>query len=191
MPWSGSLASHPSALSIATCSCSHHYLFLKKENGKGRRKMWKLFAFVMEAYLRVDTQVASEWAPSDQICSRNSSESYLRLGSWLATPGYWISPGCTGSRGLGCWLLGSPGSLRQQENWESWRAGKACWASGWSTSGSHQAHSNSSWGRGHSVITEIFVTRGRTSTLLTWLGASESLLFSSTHPLPFTFHCQR
>ena len=77
-------------------------------------------------------------------------EPYPWLRSWLATPGYWISPGCTGSRGLGCWLLAedglsdSPGTARWQCASEGWGEAKAWWASGWSTAASDLAHSDSS-----------------------------------------------
>lgn len=76
-------------------------------------------------------------------------EPYPWLRSWLATPGYWISPGCTGSQDPGCWLLahkrphGSVGTARSSES-EDWGEVKAWWASGWSTSEFDLAHSDSS-----------------------------------------------
>lgn len=82
---------------------------------------------------------------------RPYSHPYPWSRSWLVTPGYWISPGGTCSRDLGCQLLaqscpgGSPGLPGWWQESEDWGVGMACWASGWNTAGSDLVHSDSSY----------------------------------------------
>lgn len=134
-------------------------------------------------------------------------EPYPWLRSWLATPGYWISPGCSGSLGLGCCPqvhddpCGSPGIARCY-NSEDWGAVKAWRASDWSTAGSDLAHSDSSCKKREKTkgsftgITSIFafpwqstvsqeLSTSSTSLGLLTLGLTlPSLSNPSTHPLP-------